>query len=163
MGKEFPVAEGKPFPTYQGLGPIDLVKNETLASRFFGCIHYKAVGQLTGSLGLSADCRRQHRCWRRLSFDNPAGRRSRPDAVCRRRQYRCRAVHSRVRFPWQLQPEQDRLSPAPGAIHHIVLVPGASELGPVPVPGEVRSRFLAWNHRDFRRARLVSCCLSRML
>ena len=50
MGKELPVAEGKPFLTSQGLGPIDLFQNGAPASRFFGWIHYKTVGQLTGIL-----------------------------------------------------------------------------------------------------------------
>lgn len=50
MGKEFPVAGGTPFLASQGLGPIGLVQNEAQASRFFGWIHYKAIGQLTRAL-----------------------------------------------------------------------------------------------------------------
>jgi undecaprenyl-phosphate galactose phosphotransferase/putative colanic acid biosynthesis UDP-glucose lipid carrier transferase len=50
MGKEFPVAGGTPFLGPQTPGQIDRGLNETQVSRFFGWIHYKAIGQLTGTL-----------------------------------------------------------------------------------------------------------------
>ena len=50
MGKEFPVAEGTPFPGVQTLTHIDLRQDRARTSRFFGWIHYKAIGHLTGTL-----------------------------------------------------------------------------------------------------------------
>src|SRR6476620_5063155 len=50
MGKEFPVAEGTPFPGVQTLTHIDLRQDRARTSRFFGWIHYKAIGRLTGTL-----------------------------------------------------------------------------------------------------------------
>jgi undecaprenyl-phosphate galactose phosphotransferase/putative colanic acid biosynthesis UDP-glucose lipid carrier transferase len=53
MGKEFPVAGGIPFlgPQTPGTpGQIEGALNEAQVSRFFGWIHYKAIGQLTGTL-----------------------------------------------------------------------------------------------------------------
>ena len=50
MGKEFPIAEGTPFPGVQAPGHIDLRQDRFQTSRFFGWIHYKAIGHLTGTL-----------------------------------------------------------------------------------------------------------------
>ena len=50
MGKEFPVAGGTPFPGFANPGQLDLGQDKSRTSRFFGWIHYKAIGQLTGTL-----------------------------------------------------------------------------------------------------------------
>ena len=50
MGKEFPVAGGTPFLGPQTPGQSICGLNEAQVSRFFGWIHYKAIGQLTGTL-----------------------------------------------------------------------------------------------------------------
>ena len=50
MGKEFPVASGTPFLGSQIPGQFDLGQDRSRTSRFFGWIHYKAIGQLTGAL-----------------------------------------------------------------------------------------------------------------
>jgi hypothetical protein len=50
MGKEFPVAGAIPLLGPQTPGQIDGGLNEAQVSRFFGWIHYNAIGQLTGTL-----------------------------------------------------------------------------------------------------------------
>ena len=50
MGKEVSVAGGIPFLGPQTPGQIDLGPNEVQVSRFFGWVHYKTIGQLTGTL-----------------------------------------------------------------------------------------------------------------
>ena len=50
MGKESPVAPGTPFLGLQTPGQLDLGQVRSRTSRFFGWIHYKAIGHLTGTL-----------------------------------------------------------------------------------------------------------------
>ena len=48
-GKEFPVPGGTPFLGLQSPGQIDLAEDRSQTSRFFGWVHYKAVGTLTAA------------------------------------------------------------------------------------------------------------------
>lgn len=50
MGKEFPVAEGKPFLGLPSPAQLDLRQDRVRRSRLVGWIHYKAVGRLIGTL-----------------------------------------------------------------------------------------------------------------
>jgi undecaprenyl-phosphate galactose phosphotransferase/putative colanic acid biosynthesis UDP-glucose lipid carrier transferase len=50
MGKEFPVAGGTPFVGGETPGQLDLRQDRYRTWRFFGGIHYKAIGNLTGTL-----------------------------------------------------------------------------------------------------------------
>jgi undecaprenyl-phosphate galactose phosphotransferase/putative colanic acid biosynthesis UDP-glucose lipid carrier transferase len=50
MAKEFRVAGGTAFQGLQTPGQVDPRQDRSLTSRFFGRIHYKAIGHLTGSL-----------------------------------------------------------------------------------------------------------------
>ena len=54
----------------------------------------------------------------------------------------------------RLQPECHCLGAPPSTIRHVVLVAGVSELGLVPLLGQVRSRFFTRNHHNFRLARI---------
>ena len=103
---------------------------------------------------LCADRDRQHRRRSRLSLARPSWRCSQSDAVCGGRKHRRRALCPRCHVARKLQPERHCLGAPPSTIRHAVLVAGVSQPGLVPVLGQVRSRFLARNHRDFRLARL---------
>ena len=48
--EEFPVVPGTHFVDSQTLGQLDLGQDRSRTSRFLGWIHYKAIGQLTGTL-----------------------------------------------------------------------------------------------------------------
>ena len=50
MGNEFPVAGETPFLGLQSPRQLNLHQDRSQTSRFFGRIHYKAIGRLTGTL-----------------------------------------------------------------------------------------------------------------
>ena len=103
---------------------------------------------------LCADRDGEHRRRSRLSRRRPSWRCSQSDAVCGGGKHRRCALCPRRHVARQLQPERACLGAPPSTIRHAVLVAGVSQPGPVPLPGQVRSRFLARNHRRVRLARL---------
>ena len=119
-----------------------------------GGIHYKAIGRIHRNPRLCADSDGQHIGRSRLSFSHPSGGCSKSDAVCGRGKYRRRAICPRCHVQRKLQPECHCLGAPPSTIRHVVLVAGGSELGLVPLLGQVRSRFFTRSHHNFRLARI---------
>ena len=152
MGKEFPVAEGTPFAGVQTSGHLDLRQDRSRAPRFFGHLHYKAIGPTTGTLDYLLIVMASILAGVTYHSVILQGDVPESDAVCGRGKYGRRAFCSWRRVARKLQPGHYCLSASPNKIRHHILVSGSSEPGLVSLLGQIRSRFFTRNHHIFRVA-----------
>ena len=153
MAKEFPAAGGTAFQGLQTPGQVDPRQDRSRTSHLWADT-LQGYRSFHRNPRLCADRDGQHGGRSRLSFSHPSGGCSKSDAVCGRGKHRRRAICPRCHFPRKLQPECHCLGAPPSTIRHVVLVAGVSELGLVPLLGQVRSRFFTRNHHNFRLARI---------
>ena len=162
METEFPVASNEPFLGSETPVRLDLGRDRSRASGFFRWIPYKAIGQFTGTLDYALIVT--------ASIVAGAGyhalilRGDVPDLM----PYLAAGNLVAALFvfglhvPGQLQPERHRLGTPPSTIRRTLLVVSVSELGSVPVSGQVRRRFFTRHGDHFRLVGIRRCCSGPM-